>query len=237
MPIADRLSDLQSKVADAASRSGRRADDVLIVAVSKMVPCESIAHAIAAGIQHVGENKVQEADPKIGVLGRQVTWHMVGHLQTNKVKRAVELFDWIQSVDSVRLLDRINRQAEALEMTPRVLLQVNTSGEPSKFGASPGDLETLVHFASECRHVGVEGLMTIGPLTHDEAAVRKSFQRLRTLAETARSWKLPRVSFAHLSMGMSGDYVTAIEEGATIIRIGSAIFGPRPRATTAAEPT
>jgi hypothetical protein len=226
--IAERLVILNERIERAAERSGRTRADVRLVAVAKTVPCDDIALAIAGGVTEVGENKVQEAERKVAVIGNQVLWHMVGHLQTNKVKKAVGIFDWIQSVDSIRLLDRVNRAALELDRRPSVLLQVNTSGEDSKFGVDPSELTDLVHLASECEGVRVEGLMTIGPMTDIESQTRQAFQRLRLLAEDIRRWNVPRVSMRHLSMGMTGDFEIAIEEGATIVRIGTAIFGPRP---------
>jgi len=226
--IAERLDALNRRIERAAERSGRTRADIRLVAVAKTVPCEEIAHALAAGVTDIGENRVQEAERKIAVLGSQAIWHMVGHLQTNKVRKAVALFDWIQSVDSVRLLDRINRVAAELGRRPSVLLQVNTTGETSKFGVEPAAIGDLVYFASECEHLSVEGLMTIGPLTEIESQTRQAFQRLRLLAEDTRRWTLPRISMRHLSMGMTSDFEIAIEEGATMVRIGTALFGPRP---------
>lgn len=225
--VAERLAILNERIARAAERSGRTRDDIRLVAVTKGVPCDQIGLALAAGVTEIGENRVQEAERKISLMGSQAIWHMVGHLQTNKVKKAVLLFDWIQSVDSIRLLDRLNRVAIDMGRRPTLLIQVNTSEETSKFGVTPSALADVVHFASECEGVDVEGLMTLGPRTDIESQTRQAFQRLRLLAEEIQRWNLPRVSMRHLSMGMTSDFEIAIEEGATMVRIGTALFGPR----------
>lgn len=228
MSIAQRLQQLNERIAVAAERAGRSVSDVQIVAVAKMIPCDQIALAIAAGVTRIGENHVQDAIEKRQVIGPQVEWHLVGHLQSNKVRKALQVFDWIHSIDSVSLLERADRVADELDATPHCLVQVNTSGEASKFGAAPTDLRAIVERASECRMLTIEGLMTIGPLTDDTAAIRDSFRRLRELANEVQAWGAPRVTMRHLSMGMTSDFAIAIEEGATMIRIGTAIFGPRP---------
>jgi pyridoxal phosphate enzyme (YggS family) len=225
--IAERLRAIQERIEAAAARSGRSPKDITLVAVAKSVPCNQIARAIAAGVAHVGENRVQEAAEKVPVLGRQVEWHMVGHLQSNKARRALELFDWVHSVDSTRLLLRLDALATQMSANPRLLIQVNTSADGSRFGVAPADVKELVLRASECETVSVEGMMTIGPLTADENTVRCAFRRLRELAGEVRSLGLPRVHMRHLSMGMTADFEIAIEEGATIVRIGTALFGPR----------
>ncbi|GIX06893.1 MAG: YggS family pyridoxal phosphate enzyme [Candidatus Poribacteria bacterium] len=226
--LKERLREVQERIAEAAARAGRSPEEILLVAVTKTVPVERIQEAIAAGVEHFGENRVQEAEPKIEAIGHAVTWHFIGHLQSNKVRRAVAAFDWIQSVDGPKLLDRIERSARTLGRRPRLLIQVNVTGEPSKHGISPDRLKRLLDQAAPYEHVSIEGLMTIGPLTEDTETIRSAFRRLRELAEAVRQANYPNVQMRHLSMGMSNDYEIAVEEGATMVRLGTAIFGPRP---------
>ena len=229
MSIKENLEQVKQNIANAAVKAGKSPEDIILVMATKTVEPERIREAIKAGGRIIGENKIQEALKKYEALkDEDAKWHFIGHLQTNKVKKAVGIFDWIQSVDSIRLLDRVNQVALELDRRQSVLLQVNTSGEAFKFGVDPPELPVLVHLASECEGVRVEGLMTIGPMTDIESQTRQAFQRLRLLAEDVRRWNLPRISMRHLSMGMTGDFEIAVEEGATIVRVGTAIFGPRP---------
>ena len=225
--LPERIVAVERRIAEAAARAGRSAEEVRLIAVTKTVPVERIREAIAAGLTRFGENRVQEALPKIDAIGADVEWHLIGHLQRNKARRAVERFDWIHSIDSVRLLQRVDRIATELGRSPRLLVQVNTSGEPSKFGVAPEQVTAILEAAAGCETVTIDGLMTIGPLTDDREAIRRAFRLLRTLAEEARGLGSPRVPMTHLSMGMTADFEIAIEEGATMVRVGSAIFGPR----------
>jgi len=229
--IQSRLKVLYERIAVAAARAGRDPNSVTVVAVSKTVPVEAIEEAIRLGIKHVGENRVQEASAKFEKIGRKVTWHMVGHLQTNKVKRALDIFDVIQSVDSVKLAETISERAlEAVSgahKTVDVLLEVNTSGEASKFGFKPEELRFGVEQIHALEGLRVRGLMTVGPLVERPEEARKAFVLLRNLSEDVLRMELPAVEMNVLSMGMSGDFEVAIEEGATLIRVGTAIFGPR----------
>jgi pyridoxal phosphate enzyme (YggS family) len=196
------------------------------VAVAKTFPPEAIREAAEAGIRDVGENRVQEASAKFQVLGRDVTWHLVGHLQTNKVKKALEIFDWIHSVDSLRLAEEISRRAERVGREVDVLVEVNVSGEPSKFGVRPSELHRLIEQVVRLPHLRLRGLMTIAPLVDDPEKARPYFAALRELRD-----QLLRSGVAdhlpHLSMGMTDDFEVAVEEGATMVRIGRAIFGER----------
>jgi pyridoxal phosphate enzyme (YggS family) len=229
--MRSRLRGLEERIAAAAARAGRDPAGVTVVAVAKTMPVELIEEAVRLGVKHVGENRVQEASAKFDRIGRKVTWHMVGHLQSNKVRRALEIFDVIQSVDSVKLAEAISQRVveEQSRTRPRadVLLEVNTSGEASKFGFRPEELEAAVEEIRLLEGVRVKGLMTVGPLVERPQEARHAFVLLRNLAEKISRRGLPDVEMKVLSMGMSGDFEVAIEEGATLIRVGTAIFGPR----------
>jgi len=215
--IAERIALVRERVARAAERAGRSPADVTIVAVSKSFPAQAIEEAAAAGIAHIGENRVQEAIAKIPSLRHlTVTWHMLGHLQTNKAKTALELFDIIQSMDSLRLAQALSRRAE--RPIP-VLLEVNVAGEASKFGLSPPEVLQAAETMGRLPHLNVCGLMTIAPLVSDPEEVRPVFRELRRLRDA--------LGLAELSMGMTDDFEVAIEEGATMVRIGRAIFSER----------
>ncbi len=225
--IGDNLKRVQDRIAAAARRAGRSASAVTLVAVSKSQPVEAIQAAVAAGVETLGENRVQEAQAKVGAVGGAVAWHLVGHLQRNKVKAALGLFDMIQSVDSLRLAREVGKRATQAGQKARVLLQVNTSGVESQFGVEPHAALDLVGEVVEVDGVGVEGLMTIGVFLPDPEDVRPCFVRLRELRDRIAGAAPPGVSMEHLSMGMTGDFEVAIEEGATMVRIGTAIFGER----------
>lgn len=212
-----------------ASRVGR-AGDVTLVAVSKTVPAERVREAYAAGHRVFGENRVQEGAAKIAALNRDMpdaSWHLIGHLQTNKTKQAVECFDVIQSVDSVRLARRLDAQYQVPELRLRVLLEVNVANERSKSGFHADEIASAMCDIQSLEHLRVVGLMTVAPLVRDAEEVRPVFRRLRELRDALRAASdLPDLH--HLSMGMSNDFRVAIEEGATIVRLGRAIFGERP---------
>ncbi len=215
--IAQRIALIRERVARAAERAGRSPAEVTIVAVSKTFPTQAIEEAVAAGIAHIGENRVQKAAAKITSLRHlPVTWHMLGHLQTNKAKTALELFDIIQSVDSLRLAEALSRRTE--RAIP-VLLEVNVAGEASKFGLSPQQVAETAEAIARLPHLDLRGLMTIAPWVSDPEEVRPIFRDLRRLRDA--------LGLAELSMGMTDDFEVAIEEGATLVRIGRAIFGER----------
>ena len=219
--VAERLQAVRLRMAEACHRSGRSPDQVTLVAVTKGFPPQAVREAAAAGVRHFGENRVQEAQaklPTLADLSPRPTWHMVGHLQTNKVKTALNLFDIIQSVDSLHLAEAISRRAPKPHRVP-VLLEVNVAGEPAKYGFSPAELPAQADAIRRLPGLDVRGLMTVAPMTNDCDELRPVFQRLR---ELARSLQLPE-----LSMGMTDDFETAVEEGATIVRVGRAIFGER----------
>ena len=219
--VAERLQAVRLRIADACARTGRSPDEVTLVAVTKGFPPEAVREAAAAGVRHFGENRIQEAQaklPALGDLSPKPTWHMVGHLQTNKVKTALNLFDIIQSVDSFHLAEAINRRAPQPDRVP-VLLEVNVAAEPAKYGFSPDELPSQAEAIRRLPGLDVRGLMTVAPMTDDREQLRPIFRRLRQLAQ---SLQLPE-----LSMGMTDDFETAVEEGASIVRVGRAIFGER----------
>ncbi|MBI4562905.1 MAG: YggS family pyridoxal phosphate-dependent enzyme [Candidatus Rokubacteria bacterium] len=225
--VAANLGAVQERIARAARNAGRRAEEVLLVAVSKSVDAERIRQAIAAGVPALGENRVQEARGKISILGRQVPWHLVGRLQTNKAKDAVVLFDMIHSLDRVELGRELDRRSRALGKVLDVLVEVNVSAEATKGGFLPDRLKDALETLAPLAGIRLRGLMTMPPLSDDPEASRPWFRQLRELAAEARGWGLEGVEMTHLSMGMSGDFEVAVAEGATIVRIGTAIFGPR----------
>ena len=225
--ISKNLKRVRERIARAAERAGRQARDVTLVAVSKTVPAKAIGEAVEAGVRVLGENRVQEAETKVDNVNHAVEWHLVGHLQRNKVKSALRMFEMIHSVDSLRLATEIGKRAVQAGVSARTLVQVNTSGADSQFGAAPDEAVDLVGRISEVDGVGVEGLMTIGLFLPDPEAVRPCFVQLRELREEIAAARIPGVSMAHLSMGMTGDFEVAIEEGATMVRVGSAVFGSR----------
>jgi hypothetical protein len=219
MGIEQNLREVERRIARAAQRAGRSPDEVTIVAVTKEVEPEAIEIALKAGIRHIGENRVQEARAKIerlSTLGLRPIWHMVGHLQTNKVKTAVQIFDIIHSIDSVRLAQAVSQRAQS---TIPVLLQVNVSGEGTKSGFSVTELYEAVGEIARLPRLEVKGLMTIAPMVADAEEVRPIFRKLRQLRD--------ELGLEHLSMGMTDDFEVAVEEGATMVRIGRAIFKER----------
>jgi pyridoxal phosphate enzyme (YggS family) len=224
--IAGNLARIRDRIAGAAERAGRSPDEVRLVAVAKTVRAEMVSEAIAAGIADIGENYVQEAAAKKAEVSGDARWHMVGHLQRNKVSQALAIFDMIQTVDSRRLGEAISRRAEAAGRTMEVLVQVNTSGEGSKFGVTPDGAEALLRAAMEMPGIHVTGLMTIGGWDPDPERARPEFRLLAGLAADLEAQT--GLEMRWLSMGMSHDFEVAIEEGGNLLRIGTGIFGPRP---------
>jgi pyridoxal phosphate enzyme (YggS family) len=211
-------------MAAAALRSGRPADAVRLVAVSKTMSPEAVREAVAAGVRMLGENRVQEAREKIAACPGLAAWHLIGHLQSNKAKLAVGLFDLIQSLDSLHLAEELDRQGRALGKRVRCLVQVNVGEEAQKSGADEAEVRPLLTRAASLPHLAVEGLMAIPPFLPDPEAVRPFFRRLRLLRDRLTTEGFP---LAELSMGMTHDFEVAIEEGATMVRVGTAIFGTR----------
>lgn len=229
--IAGNLAAVRERIERAARRAGRNPEKIRLVAVSKTVPPERIREAYTAGLTEFGENRVQEAEAKKPVLADlPIRWHMVGHLQSNKARRAVEIFDVIQSIDSVSLAAKLDRAAAELTEEPLpVLVEVRMGGEPTKSGVEESGLLPLVRELARLEHLLVRGLMCIPPFFEDAERARPYFRHLRELARQIRAAGLPRISMDELSMGMSHDFQLAVEEGATILRIGTAIFGERPK--------
>jgi hypothetical protein len=225
--LRQRLEVVRRTIDAACGRAGRAPGDVRLVAVGKTFAAAAVREAIAAGIADVGENYVQEARAKQIDVGRgEAAWHLIGGLQRNKVRVAVEVFDWIHTLDDVALAVALDRAAHGLGRRPRVLLQVNVAGEGTKRGMRPEDAATVAAAVARLPALDLRGLMTVPPYTDDPETARPWFRALRTLRDDlARRLGLP---LPDLSMGMSGDYPTAIEEGATLVRIGRALFGPRP---------
>lgn len=220
---------MRERVALAAARSGRSADAITLVAVTKTVPIDLIRQAYVCGVCHFGENRVQEAAAKIPDLNDlAVTWHLVGHLQSNKAKKAALLFQAIDSLDSIHTAEKLDAAAHEGHRLP-VLVEVHLGGEETKSGVEPDALLPFLRALSRFSHLTVRGLMTVPPYREDPEQVRPFFRQLRELAESAGPAKMPGVSMQDLSMGMSHDFEVAIEEGATMVRIGTAIFGPRPK--------
>ena len=216
---AERLQAVGQRITGACLRSGRSPQEVTLIAICKGFPPEAVREAVAAGVRHLGENRVQEAgakQPRLADLPPDVVWHMVGHLQTNKAKTALSLFDIIHSVDSLHLAEAISRRA--LEPVP-VFLEVNVASEPTKYGFSPQELPKAAEASARLPNLDLRGLMTIAPLVADQEEVRPVFRHLREIAHS--------LGLRELSMGMTDDFEAAVEEGATHLRIGRAIFGER----------
>jgi hypothetical protein len=226
MTLSENLSRIQERIAAAASKSGRSPGDVTLVAVSKTRTAKEVEAAIRAGVSVLGENRVQEAEGKRASVSLPAQWHLVGHLQRNKVGTALGLFDLIHSVDSVRLAREIGKQAGEGKVV-RALVQVNVSGEVSKFGFSPDETPDRVAEIGSVEGLEVEGLMTIGAHESDPEKVRPGFEKLRAISERVSAVRQDGVRMKHLSMGMSGDFEVAIEAGATLVRVGTALFGAR----------
>jgi pyridoxal phosphate enzyme (YggS family) len=227
--LTKRLADVRTRIDAAASRSGRPPEEISLVAIGKTHTSESLRMAIAAGITDLGENRVQEAEGKINELGRKaVRWHLVGHLQPNKVRRAVRCFDLIHSLDSASLAKRLDRICgeEGIE-TFRVLVQVDLGGEETKTGATEGELPELLDTLSQSSRIKLDGLMTLPPFFENPEDARPYFRRLREFRDQLQTAGHFESARGELSMGMTHDFEVAIEEGATMVRIGTAIFGER----------
>lgn len=225
--IRENIEKIREQMIEAAVKSGRKSEEVLLLAVTKTVSPEAIEIAIEEGIKTFGENRFQEASAKIPKVRSEATWHMVGHLQSNKAKGAVELFKVIHSVDSVKLARKIDAQARGQGKIQSCFIEVNLSGEESKFGISPEELKAFLEECSALDNISFDGLMTIPPYDPDPEKSRPLFRNLKQFAEKAIEWNLKNAPLRELSMGMTDDFPVAIEEGATIIRVGTGIFGER----------
>ena len=225
--ITENLNTVRERMAHAARRAGRNPEDVVLIAASKGVDVERLNEGLSAGIRMLGESKVQEAMPKLQALGNKAEWHFIGHLQSNKVKYVVGAFTLIHSVDSIELSEEINSRAEKMGMVQNVLLEVNVSGEKGKYGVMPDKVNTITKAFSGLKHISLRGFMTVPPYSDDTEDARPYFNMLRELRDNARHTGICKDDCRELSMGMSGDFEVAIEEGATMVRIGTAIFGVR----------
>jgi hypothetical protein len=231
MDIADNIAAVRKRIASAACHAGRKADEIRLMAVSKTFPPKSIREAYAAGLRIFGENRVQEFTGKFDSV-RDLTdarWHLIGHLQSNKANKAVELFSAVDSVDSLKLAERLNTAAQKLEKKIDVLIEINIGGEEAKSGVAPGsaDLEEILLAASRLESLAIRGLMTVPPFFEDPELARPYFRQLRQLRDQISARGLPSIDMGVLSMGMSHDFEVAIAEGSTCVRVGTAIFGSR----------
>lgn len=225
MDLAANLQSIRERIAAAAGRAGRSPDSVTLMAVTKGQPPELVAEAAALGQTLFGENKVQEAKAKIPLCPGRLRWQMIGHLQSNKAREAVGLFEMIQSIDSLRLAEEINKRADQAAKTMPILLEINIAGEASKFGYPPDQMLAELSQINALPRLEIHGLMAVPPWTPEPENVRPAFRRLRELKQ--RCEEILGAPLPQLSMGMSGDFEVAIEEGATIVRVGTALFGPR----------
>ena len=228
--LRENLGDIYKRIKDAAIACGRDPDTVRLVAVTKRVPVNVIREAIGAGAGVLGESYIQEAKQKVEALQGvkpDVLWHFIGHLQSNKAKYAVRLFELIHSVDGLQLADELNFQAKKVGKVQKILLQVNVSGEASKSGMDIREVKAIIKPMSAYPYLSVRGLMTMPPFFEDPVNVHPYFAQLRTLRDEIRAMNIPNVCMDELSMGMTNDFEVAIEEGATFVRVGTAIFGER----------
>jgi PLP dependent protein len=234
MSVAENIACIRERMAAAARRAGRNPADIMLMAVSKTFPPGLIREAYDAGIRVFGENRVQEFAGKAGAVSdlADAEWHLIGHLQSNKAAKAVELFGAVDSLDSVRLAERLNSFAEAAGKTLPVLIEINVGGEEAKSGIAPGseELEQILQGAPRWKNLAIRGLMTVPPYTEDPEGARAYFRQLREIRDGIGARRLPSVSMEVLSMGMSHDFEIAIEEGSSCVRIGTAIFGERAKA-------
>jgi PLP dependent protein len=231
MTMASNVAGIRERIAAAARRAGRNADDVVLMGVSKTFPAEAVREAYAAGIRVFGENRVQEFAEKSAELGQlpDAEWHLIGHLQSNKAAKAAEVFDAVDSVDSLRLAERLHTAAAALGKKLRVLIEINSGGEQAKAGLRPSsaELEAILLAAPRLDHLEIQGLMTIPPFCENSENARPYFRNVREVRDGVAARQLSGVGMSVLSMGMSHDFEIAVEEGSTCVRVGTAIFGTR----------
>jgi pyridoxal phosphate enzyme (YggS family) len=225
--IRDRLLRVRERIARAAQRSGRTAEDITLIAVSKTFDPHTVQKAVDAGARDLGENRIQEALSKVGQINGLVRWHLIGHLQSNKARQAIETFEVIHTIDSVQLVERLDRIAGELNRSPDVLIQVDLAHEPTKSGADELALPAIIETLGAARHLNFRGLMTLPPFFETPEQTRPFFRRLRELIDSLNRNRESGRQLTELSMGMSHDFEVAIEEGATMVRVGTAIFGSR----------
>lgn len=225
--LVENLREVEDRIAAACKRANRKREEVTLIAVSKTKPVSMLEEVYGAGIRDFGENKVQELTEKHEVMNKDIRWHMIGHLQRNKVKYIVDKVYLIHSVDSLRLAEEISREAVKKQVEANILIEVNVAQEESKFGTTTEETEKLVRDISFLPGVHIKGLMTIAPFVEDPEENRTYFQKLRQLAVDIGNKNIDNVSMSILSMGMTGDYTVAVQEGAAIVRVGTGIFGER----------
>lgn len=225
--ISENIKEIRANIDEAAVRSGRDPKDVLLLAVSKTVDVPRIKAAVDCGLNELGENRVQEIMEKYEPMGDGVKWHLIGHLQTNKVKYIIDKVKLIHSVESLKLAEEINKQAQKHNLTADVLVEVNMAKEESKFGIAPEDTEKFIKELANFGNIRVRGLMTVAPDVENGEENRVYFRNMRQLLVDINAKKINNINMDILSMGMTGDYITAVEEGATIVRVGTGIFGKR----------
>lgn len=225
--IAENIAAIRENIRIAAEKSGRDPKDILLLAVTKTQPVPVIEEAMACGLTSLGENRVQELLDKYEVIGEKASWHLIGHLQTNKVRYILEKAALIHSVESLRLAEEINRRAEKIGRRMPVLVEVNIAKEPSKFGILPEDCESFLRQIATLPAIEVKGLMTVAPFVENPEENRVYFRKMKELLVDMNAKKIDNIAMDTLSMGMSGDYRVAVEEGATIVRVGTSIFGER----------
>jgi pyridoxal phosphate enzyme (YggS family) len=225
--ISERLARVRERIARAAERAGRPAEDVTLIAVTKTFDPATIQKAVDAGARELGENRVQEAIGKVGQISGNVRWHLIGHLQSNKARHAVETFAVIHTIDSVEIVERLERIARDLNRRPQVMLQVDFAHEPTKSGADENELPSIIETLDSAQYLEFRGLMVLPPFYDSPEQTRPYFRRLRELLEKLNSNRPADRKLTELSMGMSHDFEVAIEEGATMVRVGTAIFGKR----------
>lgn len=225
--LKEQLEDVKSKISDACKRSGRKEEDVTLIAVSKTKPVEMLQEAYDLGVRVFGENKVQELTGKYDVLPKDIHWHLIGHLQTNKVKYIIDKVDLIHSVESIKLASTISKEAVKKDVVANILIEVNVAKEDTKFGLKTEEVMDFVKEVSKMPNIKVCGLMTIAPFVENPEDNRPVFAKLRKLSVDIDAQNIDNVNMSILSMGMTNDYEVAIEEGATMVRVGTGIFGAR----------
>ena len=225
--LKENLKAVDQEIKEACDRSGRAREDVTLIAVSKTKPVETLQEAYDLGVRVFGENKVQELVDKYEVLPKDIHWHLIGHLQRNKVKYIIDKVDMIHSVDSIRLADTIEKEAAKHNIKVKILIEVNVAKEESKFGIHPEELDAFIEEISHFSHIQVMGLMTIAPFVENAEENRPIFEHLRKLSVDIANKNIDNIIMSVLSMGMTNDYQVAVEEGATMVRVGTGIFGER----------
>ena len=225
--IEQNIIDVKKRINEAALKSGRNPDEILLLAVSKTIDVPKIKEAVNCGLNSLGENRVQEIMEKYEPMGEGINWHLIGHLQTNKVKYIIDKVCLIHSVESLKLAEEINKRAEKAGVVMDILVEVNMADEESKFGIKPKDCENFIRQLSLLKNINVKGLMTVAPFTENPEENRIYFKEMKKLLIDINNKKIDNINMTELSMGMTGDYCVAIEEGATIDRVGTEIFGER----------